>query len=79
MVTVTIREYKNGKCINTLGGLMFKTMVFAEDFVDELFDGYYGSGCIKATIEKIKQAPEEINFDDLEELVGELPLEEVVE
>ena len=77
MVLVTIREYKENKCRATVENLRFPSMVHAEEFVDELFDSYYGSGYMKATIEKVKEAPPEINFEELEEFVDELELIEV--
>ena len=73
MVNVTIREYKDGKCRATVDNLRFINMVVAEEFVDEFFASYYGSGCIKATIEKTKEAPPEINFDELVDVPAEEP------
>ena len=73
MVNVILREYKDGKCRATVENLRFPNMVMAEEFVDELFDSYYGSGFMKATIEKYKDAPDEIDFDQLQDFVGEEP------
>ena len=67
MVDVTIREYKDGKCRATVENLRFMNMVMAEEFVDDFFESYYGTGCLKATIEKTKEAADEISFDELEE------------
>lgn len=89
MVSVTIREYKDGKCRATVENLRFINMVVAEEFVDDFFESYYGSGELKAITEKTKQAPEPISFDELEDIPGiepelvddveELFLEEVKE
>ena len=85
MVDVTIREYMNRKCINTFANLRFPTMIYAEEFVNDFFDSYHGSCRIKATIEKSKDAPDDIDFDELTELLGhdefvdELELEDVKE
>jgi hypothetical protein len=89
MVNVTIREYRDGKCRATVESLRFPSMIHAEEFVDEFFESFYGSGCLKATIEKVKEAAPEISFEELKDVpadfeevvddVEELFLEEVTE
>lgn len=80
MVNVTIREYKDGKRRATMENLRFPSMVIAESFVDDLFESYYGSGFMKATIEKYKDAPDEIDFDQLQDFALEHPeLDELVD
>ena len=86
MVDVTIRMYADRKCINTFDNLWFPTMAIAEDFIDDFFESYHGSCWLKAEIVKTKEAPDEIDFDALEELVSdddafvdELELEDIEE